>query len=230
MPYPFLPMGRAVKPFEAATQRSILRAFALTAEQIGIPKAPVATLTPKETPMSARYTGRLVLIERINPTKEHDASGDGQYLVYAETGSQLFAHRMSGGYNSGGLSVYGLGGGFRGDGVPLAGEAAYRVVSVDDPEEWMLDALDHVDEQIRKVRAGEVERQWVGHVYDYAEQRSRLFRQLLTKRLAEVQADAEPPEDDADGEAADVVCESVDGPPTITVTVPRGHRLVVSYA
>ncbi|MFE5037119.1 hypothetical protein [Streptomyces sp. NPDC056683] len=229
MPHPFLKRTRTLTPFEASFQRAILRAYALHAADLGIPKAPVATLTPKETPMSTpTYTGKLILVERINPTKEHSAADDGQYLVYAETGSQVFAHRLSGGYNIGGLSVYGLGGGYRGDGIPLAGEAAYRVVAVDDPEQWMLDALDHVDEQIRKVRAGEVAAQWVGHVYDYAEQRSHLLRQVITKALAEREEPDDEPADSAP--ADDVVCESVDGPPTITVTVPRGHRLVVSYA
>ncbi|WP_030237860.1 hypothetical protein [Streptomyces sp. NRRL S-350] len=183
--------------------------------------------------MTTTYTGKVVLVERVNPSETHSSYNDGQYLIYAETGSQLFGHRMDGSY--GGLGVYALSGRSGTSGIPLAGEAAYRVVAVDNAEQWMLDALDSADEEIRAVRAGERKADWIGGVYESAENRSRQLRKTLEKALAEPEPE---PGESAGYEDEPLAMEehtstalffaSVPLPPTVRITVPAGVQVLVT--
>ncbi|MFI8459045.1 hypothetical protein [Kitasatospora sp. NPDC085464] len=180
--------------------------------------------------MTTTYTGKVVLVERANPDEKHSAYNDGQYLIYAETGSQLFGHRLDGAY--GGFGVYALSGRGGIGGIPLAGEAAYRVVAVDNAEHWMLDALDSADEEIRSVRSGERKAEWISGVYESAENRSRQLRKTLEKALAE----PEPEEPEAEDEPLAVeerastalFFASIPLPPTVRITVPAGVQVLVT--
>lgn len=169
-----------------------------------------------------QYTGKVVIAERANPTKEQSSYYDGQYLIYAETDSQLYGHRIDGSH--GGFSVYGLGGSTGPTSLPLAGEAAYRIAAVDNVEPWMLDALDRADETIRAVQAGEQKAGWVMHVYEAAQGQSEALRRLISKALAS---------DDADANATALdMCEAsgFQSQPTVQITVPYGVHVNVSHA
>lgn len=173
------------------------------------------------------YVGKLVILERIDPSKDHPDHYNGQYLIYADTSNYLYGVSLDGPY--GGLSVFGASGHGRPHCFPLLGGGAYRVAAVEDPQPWMLTALDRVEEDIRQVRAGKASAQWAGSVYDVAAGRLPHLRQVLTDALASAQA--VPQEDEpADWAPADDdgCCESTE-PQIIRVTVPRGAQLLVSY-
>lgn len=179
--------------------------------------------------MSTTHVGKVVIAERIAPTKEYGSYNDGRYLIHTETENALYGVPLAG-YGG----VYGLGG-YPGDtSLPLTGDGAYRVAAVEEPEQWLLDTLDDVDEDIRAVVAGEKNGQWIISVYHKAQQVSRVLRKVLTEALA--YPEPTDMEDHSyvgtqDWMGGQYVC-SLKAPelPTIEISVPKGTRVLVSYA
>lgn len=172
--------------------------------------------------MTEKYTGKIVLVERANPTKEHSGYYDGSYLIWAETEHQLFGHKLE----SKGISVYALGASGSEGRLPLAGAAAFRIIAVDEPGEWVLEALDRVEAEIKAVHEGKLKARWADHVYAAAEAAIPNLR----KALAPAQQDGH-----CDSIGVAVACP-YDGsgpldlePPTVTVIVPVGVDVHVSH-
>lgn len=125
--------------------------------------------------MSDRYTGKIVIAERISPDKDHTNYYDGQYLITAATDHQLYGIKLDGAH--GGLTVYGL---YKGSQpLPLTGITAYRISGTEEPRLWMLDALNRIEEEIRQVQAGEKEPHWALHIYTSAQSRLPVLRELI---------------------------------------------------
>lgn len=75
------------------------------------------------------YVGKVVLVERRNPTKDYSSYYDGEYLVLDETPNQLFVLPYAPAF-----SVYDLGGfSMNGGKLPLHGTGAFDVIRVGEP-------------------------------------------------------------------------------------------------
>lgn len=124
------------------------------------------------------YVGKLVLVERAEPSKEHSSHYDGEKLVLRATPNQLFTIPMDG--YSAGITVYGLGGYSSGGQIPLKGAGRYNVISVDPIPNWVFKELDSVEKQCHDVIQGRQKAQWVESVYHQALNKIRQIRELTS--------------------------------------------------
>jgi len=156
------------------------------------PSVPPATKPP--------YLGRIVYVERAEPSQENTTYYDGSYLIYQETSAELSGLAVSK------ISVYDLGSG--GQHLPLVGSRAYKVLAVDDAGEDILDAVDQAVTNAVDVLTGKVKGNWILSVYEQALSRAIRIRRIVRKQLGlpdvPVSAEVSAPAEADQGDATDV--------------------------
>lgn len=122
--------------------------------------------------MASDYLGKVVFVERAQPTKDYSAYYDGEYIVVRQTPNNLYGVPTGGG-------MFGMFDNERA--LPLTGAQRYTVISADDAPETVRQIAEQARQFAAKVN--EPNRQWQEHVYHRAAKTADTLEKLLKPKV-----------------------------------------------